>query len=351
MGGVSMSTSDDTMGQSDTSVAGQLNRYVAPNSSAALQEISIEELGSELLARIRNGVFDGQFRILLGCQIYNALRVALDIHSNRMSRKRYADMFGMVYSWWESVRPRIENATIVDLGCGSINPYGVLFLLLMLGAKRGVAIDLDEIQDVQQAVRALGDCAAMMLVDPKGLVGDYPISRAHVLQNIASFDLGRLGAGDPSGIDSDRLCFRRESVTNLSLSDGEADLVISHTFLEHVPYVEPAVAEMARVTRNGGFGVHLIDGADHRRYWDPNCHALKFLEESTSETLVHGSNRVRPREFIPVFEHHGFEVVEFDPFERIEVGLELRKQFAEPFRSMPLDSLGVIGARLLVRKL
>jgi SAM-dependent methyltransferase len=268
-----------------------------------------------------------------------------------MSRKWYALLFETVYSGWGSIRPKIENETIVDLGCGSVNPYGVLFLLLMLGAKRGIAIDLDEIQDVQQAVQALGDCAAMMLIDPKGLVGDHSISRANVLQNITSFDLGRLGAGDPSGIDSDRLCFRRESVTNLSLSDGEADLVISHTFLEHVPCVEHAIAEMARVTRKGGFGAHLIDGADHRRYLDPNCHALKFLEESTSDTLVHVSNKVRPREFIPVFEHHGFELVEFVPFEKIEVSLELRKQFAEPFRSMPLDSLSVIGARLLVRKL
>jgi len=336
--------------QSDSSVSGQLHRYASHSGSSVLQDIPLEELVGEILVRAQQGAFNSERTILLGCQVQTALRAALDIHSNRMSRKRYEDMFGMVFAWWSSVRPKIEDATVLDIGCGSINPYGVLFLLLMIGAKRGVAIDLDEIQDLPQAVRSLADCGAMMLMDPKGLVGDYPISRSQILQNIATFNLGLLQAGNPSGIDEDRLCFKRESVFDLSLRDSEADLIISNSFLEHVPQVDKAVAALARVTRKGGFGAHLIDGADHRRYWDPDCHPLMFLEESTSEPLVHGSNRVRPYEFLSVFEKHGFEVVEFIPFEKVEIGTERRERFIEPFRSMSDEALRTIGARFLVRK-
>jgi uroporphyrinogen-III synthase len=75
------------------------------------------------------------------------------------------------------------------------------------------------------------------------------------------------------------------------------------------------------------------------------------LEESTTEELLHGSNRVRPSEFVALFKRHGFEVVAFMPFETIDVPTKLRDQFIEPFRSMSADVLSVIGARLLVRKL
>jgi hypothetical protein len=61
-------------------------------------------------------------------------------------------------------------------------PIRAAVLFLMLGAKRGIAVDLDSIQDRERALKALADCAAMMLVDPRGLVGDYPIERAKVLE-------------------------------------------------------------------------------------------------------------------------------------------------------------------------
>ena len=335
----------------DAAPAGRLNKPVIPSRPVALRDVSLAELSSELLARIQEGAFTAnEATILLGTQIHAALQGALDVHNNRASRQRYRDLFIALSTQVGPHLLKLDGATIVDVGCGPINPYGMLFLFLMLGARRGIAIDLDPIQDEARAIRALAECAAMMLVDPGGVVGDYPIRQEEVLRNIVSFDLPRLQAGDPSGIDGARLSHRLESVCGLSIGDCEADLVISNSFLEHVGYVEEAIGELARITRIGGLGIHLIDGSDHRRYVDPACHPLEFLTEADNDVMVQCCNRIRPVDFARLFEQHGFEVIAIDQFERIEVNAKLRKRLAEPFRSMPDESLTVLAAQLVVRR-
>ena len=332
--------------------AGRLNKPLIPDRPIALRRVSLAELSSELLARIEAGSFGAnEASILLGCEIHQALEVVLDVHNNRLSGRRYSDLFGALYEFVGPPRPILNGATIVELGCGSINPFGLLFLFLMLGARRGIAIDLDEIQDMPRAVKALADLSAMMLIHPKDIIGDYSITREQMLQNIASFDLSRLHSGDVLGLDAERLSYRRESVHALSLQDGEVDYIISNAFFEHVPHIEDAIAELARVTRTGGIGVHTIDGSDHRRYDNPACHPLEFLTEASKEPIVHGSNRSRPLQFANLFERHGFELIAIEPFERVDVNLELRNRFVEPYRSMTDEVLAVTIAKIVVRRL
>ena len=233
--------------------AGRLKRLVIPRGSPALGRISPAALSGEVLARIEAGAFSGsEEAILLGCELQEALDGALDVHNNRWSARRYRDLFGDFYGSLALPRPRLDGATVVDLGCGGHNPYGVLFLFLMLGAKRGIAVDLDEIQDTSRAARALADLAGILLVNPTEILGDYAITREQMLQNIASFDLTKLQAGDPAGIDPERLCYRRESVHALSSPDADADIVISNSFFEHIPRADEAIAQIARITRPGG---------------------------------------------------------------------------------------------------
>ena len=194
----------------------------------------------------------------------------------------------------------------------------------------------------------------MLLVNPRDIVGDYAITRGQMLHNIASFDLTKLRAGDPSGIDPDRLSYRKESVHALSLPDAAADIVISNSFFEHIPRAPEAIAQIARITRAGGIGIHLIDGSDHRRYEDAGHHPLEFLTESVGAPLVHGSNRIRPLEFGPLFEQHGFEVVSFVSFvqtDQLTLPASLRDRLHEPFRSMPDAVLAAYMGKITVRKL
>lgn len=332
------------------SLAGRLHEYGPPTRSSRLRNASFEELVAEMLARIHDDPFSTEFNIALGCRLEDALRDALDIEGNRRSRQHQLDLFRGVYNGLGPLLFDVEDATIVDVGCGSINPLGLLFLFLMLGARRGIAIDLDAIQDMPKAVRTLADSAGVMLTDPGAIVGDYSIKPEDVLRNIASFDLARMSSGDASGVDAARLRYQRESISALSLQDGEADFVISHWFLEHVECVDEAIAELARITRHGGLGVHRIDGTDHRRHSRPDHHPLDFLTEPGGQTLVYGCNRVRPLEFISWFERHGFEVIAAIPDERIDITPKLRHRLAEPFRSKPDEILGTLTMTLVVRR-
>lgn len=47
-------------------------------------------------------------------------------------------------------------------------------------------------------------------------------------------------------------------VEHLPFGDGEVDLIVSRTLLEHVQSVERAACEMARVLRPGGRSIHLV---------------------------------------------------------------------------------------------
>jgi len=331
--------------------AGRLHRPELPQPSPALTHATLDEVVSEVLVRAEKGSFaSSESSILLGLQAQQALRQALEVHNNRFSRRRYIDQFEAFYTYLGTASPRLAGATIVDLGCGSLNPLGLLFLFLMLGARRGIAIDLDSIHDWPRAMNALADLASDMIVAPAEIVGAYPIDREQILRNIASFDLAQMRAGYRTGIDPARLMQRRESVHALSLADGQADVVFSNAFFEHIPSVPEAVAELARVTRPGGIGVHIIDCSDHRRYENTGVHPLEFLTEVHADPLPYGSNRIRPAEFAALFEQHGFDVVEMHDFERTGISPELRSRLVDPFRLMPDETLSVVIAKLIVRR-
>lgn len=57
--------------------------------------------------------------------------------------------------------------------------------------------------------------------------------------------------------ESDRLRFRVEDTTCLSFEDASFDLVVSHFVFHHIPDWEPAVREVARVLRPGGYFIWL----------------------------------------------------------------------------------------------
>lgn len=323
----------------------------------ALSGITSFRLGTELLARVlaneldaRSDRYDDHVDNLARLSIELGRR--LDVDSNRFSRAYVETRLGTYCHGGPDGPTPVRDATIVEIGCGSRNPLSVLFALVLLGARRGIAVDLDTVGDIPDVVRSLARCAGWMLTDPRLLVGDYPITREQLVANLAAtrFDLARLFAGDAGGVDRDRLDYRNESMTRMSFRDGEVDLCCSSVALEHVDDPEAAIAEMARVTRRGGRGIHSIDGVDHRNYFDPNVHPLEFLKEDTSARIVHICNRIRPRAFVKLFERQGFKVLKFHVWRRQEVDPALRATFAEPFRSMTKEDLECVAATFWVER-
>lgn len=315
-----------------------------------LQHFSDWQIGMELLSRLSRepGRWQGSKLGWLGAQLQFAFRSALDFHDNRFARRRYLDLYGVLHAHVRAKLP-LEGATFVDLGCGGVNPLGLLMVFLALGAKRGIGVDLDEVQDQGKAVMALADVAAHMILDSGSIAWDRPIAREQVLKNLASFDLAKLRRGEVDGVDPERLRFCRDSIYEMSIGDGEADVVMSNAFLEHIPDVRRGIREMARITKPGGFSVHNIDLTDHRRYGGERG-PLDFLTESEGAEMVSGSNRLRAHEFVNLFESEGFEVVQFAPRQPVGATEAMRARFVRPYRDMSLEQLDPMMLVIVAKK-
>jgi SAM-dependent methyltransferase len=95
------------------------------------------------------------------------------------------------------------------------------------------------------------------------------------------------------------------------LSDT-VDCVVSTAVLEHVFDVERSFAQLLRITRPGGFGLHQVDFRDHRDFNRP----LEYLLLSENEfqnmfAACHAEcgNRYRANEFADAIRAAGFEIL------------------------------------------
>jgi SAM-dependent methyltransferase len=328
--------------------AGTLRRLATPTTSD-LDAVPLLDLVTAVRRRLAAGEGLGYDVDQLGLLSMEA-ELAGDVPGNRFSRARVALLAGMAEPLVSLGKLRIEGASVVELGCGSINPLGTLLFHVLAGAREAHGFDLDPPQDVRTAVRALARLSGYLLSEPTFLLPWLKIDRAAVARRLVGFDLLRMWQGEPDGIDERRLRLHRRSADDTGLPSASVDYAYSVSFLEHVPDVEAVAAELARITRPGGFGVHSIDGIDHWHYGDPKLHPLEFLRDPDGAALVHGSNRLRPAQFMPVFERHGFVVERFEVHDQVAISVEDRATFAAPFRDLPLEMLGQLTGVVTLRR-
>ena len=190
-------------------VAGALQRFGDPSRPSGLAHAGTLELAVELIHRLEDGPAAtarlNEQEVAIGVRLLQQLRERLDVHENRFSRRRYSDCFSTFHPSFRPEAPPVRGATYVDLGCGSANPFALLFTFLALGARRGIAIDCDAIELAGPAMKHLADLAGMLLVDPSAVVGSFAITREQLLEHLRGFDLSRLCVGDERGLDGARL--------------------------------------------------------------------------------------------------------------------------------------------------
>ena len=331
--------------------AGSLPSLHQPTPRHDLKDVSLVDLSGELLSRLMSGeAYGGTAELVLAEQLGQLLASKLDVHLNRFSAQRHHDLLSPIFG---QLKPTdLKGATVVDLGCGALNPFAFSFLLLMLGAERAYAIDLEPIQNIEIAARALATTAGWLLLEPRRILGRLAsIAAEDVLANLKGFQLPLLASGDPAGIAPGRLVHRIESVHDLSLRNDEADFVFSVSLLEHLDNVEDALESLRRITKPGGHGVHVVDFVDHRIYSGQAISPFEFLKVRSTESLVHGSNRIRCDEFCALFEQHGFIVERVERWAHLPPPTENEQaQFVEPYRSMRRENLMTTGARIFVRR-
>ena len=326
-------------------------RRTRESRSGKLVDVSIDEIVTELAQRI--GEESGWFSEIdadLVSELHYRIGESIEVHENRFSRRRYGDLFAIYYEDLGSKKPALDGATFLELGCGGLNPAGLMFVFVALGLSRGIVVDLDPVEDSPRAVKALADVVACLLVDPSRILRERDISPEQVLRNLASFDLRAMGRGDSEGIDSSRLSHAIESASDLSLEDESVDYIFSNSFFEHLSDPVSVIEEAYRVLRPDSLMVHGIDFIDHEHYANSQIHPLNFLTIESSEVLVNSSNRLRLSQIKRLFERHGFSILTTEITESVPVDDALRSNFVGPYSSMSNDDLSVLTAKITMRR-
>ncbi|MFY9344403.1 MAG: methyltransferase domain-containing protein [Planctomycetota bacterium] len=317
-------------------------------------EASVWDLACELLARLgaptaAESNASEAAQLLLLTALRNALDAAVETPKNRLSLSNIAELSRFTVHCIASCKVPVRGAVHLDVGCGAINPFARMFTHMMAGVQRAYCLELDDIDDESDAVRMLARLATGALLDPRAVFGNTPITRREILDNVADFDLARLAAGDRGGM-PERLAFLKRSAADTGLPDRSVDLVVTQSVLEHLSDVDAVFAELARITRPGGFGIHGVDTIDHRWYGRPDLHPLEFLTIASNERIVHESNRLRLFEFEELFARHGFRVRERWKGSPVAILDSLRQRLVEPWRSMPDEKLAMTWTSYCLQK-
>ncbi len=318
-----------------------------------LDRYTLQELVAALLRRTSDVEVD--FRPL--AEWSSLLSIDLErrgnVHENRLSQQRLRDLFVIFSDFVGAENIDFRGMTVVELGCGGLNPLSQLLIFVMLGAERAIGVDVDSIQDPENAALALARTAAWMLTDPSSIVGGRSLEPTEMMENLRGINLSALARGDLGGLQNGPLRFMQNSLYEMALEAASTDLVISNAFLEHLPDCERAIECIGRLTRSGGYSIHSIDGFDHDHYVDGR-HPLDFLKLESTERLfgTGGCNRVRPLEFVPLFRRSGFDILEVKRWSNglIDLGTIDRDQLAAPFRDLPDEVLEVGRAGIYCRK-
>lgn len=327
-GAVRLSSSDGT----DCNMNGR-DYEIAVLDKAAFQDIAIKKVGANSESVVKS--------------------IAENIGHNNA-------FFMSFFTYYRTVRACLERngfevpSSILEIGCGA-KPYVALRFLLE-GVARFVANDLFDVQRAFSPEFVSALLTVCDAIDPK-LCKNF--ERVFRLEN----DRYRLVGLEALG---------GRSFDQINI-EGQVNLIISISALEHVMHPESAVIKMAEILPAGGLMSHSIDFRDHRNFQEP----LNFLKLTAEEYApIATENRLRASDWVAILERNGFEIIErydqamtpesvlardsyaegtyrlYRAGEKIlpSVTEEDRKTYAEPFRQKDLVDLSITSIRLLCRK-
>ncbi|MDM7916531.1 MAG: methyltransferase domain-containing protein [Candidatus Eisenbacteria bacterium] len=204
---------------------------------------------------------------------------------------------------------RIEGATLLEIGSG--REFSLALLLLALGARRVINVEIDPFGFIDDAsyyrvlVAAAREEGLPIDWPPAGLIEEPGGSRVRPNPARIALHIGRSAATIPE-------------------PDGSVDVTFSVAVLEHVsadamPFV---ASELCRLTRPGGVGYHRVDLADH---YSRRTEPFRMLQYSPREyRWMYGrrgssSNRLRMDDIVSIYRSAGFS----------KVGVEDVRRFAD----------------------
>lgn len=174
------------------------------------------------------------------------------------------------------------------------------------------------------------------------------VSPMYILNNLRDFNLEDLSNGLISGISATRLGYRSESAYEMTVPQASVDVAVSNSSLEHIPFVPKPIEAVAKVAKPGGYGAHFIDLVGLQTYGMPEIGPLDFFQISSNEPLIHGWNRLRPKDFISIFQNHDFDILQIGYSNLISLSEDKKNTFVLPWPSIPIGELTPIEINITV---
>ena len=187
----------------------------------------------------------------------------------------------------------LDGKDILEIGPGA--DYGWAMIMSCCGARCSVVDPFVPVWSDDYHPRFLAALAKRLQTLPRIVTLD-PIH-----QLLQTCDFKRSGL----------ICYD-EAAEELKAPSEAFDLVLSAAVGEHFYDITSAFREMARITRPGGIGLHVIDLRDHRDFSRPLEYLLMTDEDFWKEFVLRHAecaNRYRAQEFLNVCRQVGFHVI------------------------------------------
>ncbi len=131
------------------------------------------------------------------------------------------------------------------------------------------------------------------------------------------------------------------------LPDSSADIILSHSVLEHVNDPEQLFSELKRILKSNGFMLHIVDYRDH--FFKYPYHFLLFSPACWNNYLNPGDlPRYRLGNHIRCFSKLGFRVTPIDTLSDTREFTRIKNWVNPYFRAVNDDTLAVTSAILHV---
>lgn len=221
-------------------------------------------------------------------------------------------------------RDLFRDRTVLELGPG--NTRAVALLAMSRGARSWDGCDrFNVITDAEERLRPIYE----PILERAGLSGGW--SRATEL--LAGSRMHR----EP---------------TDFARGGRRADMVISRAVLEHVRDLDGLFAGLREVTTEDAVMIHKVDLRSHGFQLTSDLDFLRFPVRDWDAMTEHTGepNRLRASDYVALARRHGFAIAHLSAARQIPRGAveKVRAELAEPFASMSLDELSVLGIWLVL---
>ncbi len=227
----------------------------------------------------------------------------------------------------------LTHLPFLDLGCGSINPFGVSTIFYLNGWNECWALDINPC-NLKRATEALVDLLKQAILRPEQFA--FLVDKETIRQRALGFNLLALEDGDlKNGLEGKHINYVLSDIGSFveKLDTTRFGTICSNTVLEHFMQASDAFATLNTITANGGIHYHYIDFVDHRAYSNPEKYDWwSFLEQPRSEVDIL-CNKIRCSEMLGHIKKAGFNVLDWE-HEEIDYPANLRRRLHDNWRDL-----------------